>query len=78
MAFRTTRNFETSEQQKTKVNQFSLNSVAYIVLGLVFGGFLLLSALNDYLFFGWLAVGTFIVFALMGMHFNGQKQIKRK
>jgi hypothetical protein len=77
MSYRTTQNFDTTNQKRTKINTASLNSLAYIVLGLVFGGFLLLSALNGYLFFGWLALGSFIVFALMGMHFIGQKQIKR-
>jgi len=77
MSYRTTQKFETTKQKGTKVYQTTLNSMSYLILGLGFGGFLTLSALNDYLFFGWLAVGTFIVFAMVGMHFIGQKQIRR-
>ena len=77
MSYRTTQNFETTKRKGTKANQTTLNTAAYLVLGMVFGVFLLLSALNGYLFFGWLALGTFIVFALVGMHFIGQKQIRR-
>ncbi|MEN1786300.1 MAG: hypothetical protein AAGF77_14360 [Bacteroidota bacterium] len=54
------------------------NLVNYAIIGLVFGGMLFLSIWNGFLFFEWLALGTFIVFALMGIHFIGQNQIKRK
>ncbi len=77
MSYRTSQNIEASKNKQTKVHEYNLNTAAYLIIGLVFSGFLVLSALNNYLFFGWLAMGTFIVFALIGIHFIGQKQIKR-
>ncbi|MEM1259788.1 MAG: hypothetical protein AAGH81_14755, partial [Bacteroidota bacterium] len=59
----------------TVLNQ--INTIAYLLIGLCFVAFLILSAVNDYLFFEWLSMGAFIVFALIGMHFIGQKQIRR-
>lgn len=63
---------------KTRSNSASiLNQFAYVLIGLVFGGMLTLSAMNDYLFFEWLAMGSFIVFALVGIHIIGINQTKR-
>ena len=67
-----TKKTKSSIGNKTLVNQF-----AYTLLGLVFGVFLALSAMNDFLFFEWLCMGTFIVFALVGIHINGMNQVKR-
>lgn len=77
MSLRTIRNLDSTKYKKTGAVSQQINTVAYLLIGLCFGAFLILSAMNNFLFFGWLAMGTFIVFALIGMHFIGQKQIKR-
>lgn len=77
MSLQATRNLGTTKYKKTHTISSQVNSVAYLLIGLCFGTFLILSAVNDYLFFEWLAMGTFMVFTLIGMHFIGQKQIKR-
>ena len=48
-----------------------------MLIGIGFGTLLTLSALNDYLFFEWLSMATFIILALIGFHFIGQQQTKR-
>ena len=53
------------------------NMASYIAIGIGFGLLLVASAMNDFLFFGWLTMSAFIVFALMGIHFIGKKQVKR-
>ena len=78
MSIRTTQNLDTAKYKRTHTASNQINTIAYIIIGVCFGAFLILSAANDYLFFDWLSMGTFIVFALVGMHFIGQKQIKRK
>ena len=77
MSLRTTQDLGSAKFKKVRTASNQINSVAYLLIGLCFGAFLILSAVNDYLFFEWLAMGAFIVFALVGMHFIGQKQIKR-
>ena len=77
MALRTTQKFNAKKYQKTDTAAYSINTIAYVLIGICMCVFLLLSSLNDYLFFEWLALSAFIVLALTGMHFIGQKQIKR-
>ncbi|WP_431125205.1 hypothetical protein [Flagellimonas flava] len=49
----------------------------YAITGFMFGGILVLSALNDFLFFGWLAISMSIVFGLMSIHMLGESQTKK-
>lgn len=49
----------------------------YALMGFLFGSVLLLSALNDFLFFGWLAISMSIIFGLMSIHLMGKNQTKR-
>ncbi|MDC6365442.1 MULTISPECIES: hypothetical protein [Flavobacteriaceae] len=49
----------------------------YALTGFLFGGILVLSALNDFLFFGWLSISISIVFGLMSIHLTGKNQTKR-
>ncbi len=77
MSVRTTQKLGSAKYKKTSTATNQLNSLAYVLIGLLFSVFLVLSVMNDYLFFDWLAMGSFIVFALIGFHFIGQKQIKR-
>ncbi|MEM8928609.1 MAG: hypothetical protein AAGC45_10425 [Bacteroidota bacterium] len=77
MSARTTQNLDSTKQSNTGTVLNQINTIAYLLLGLCFVAFLILSAVNDYLFFEWLSMGAFIVFALIGMHFIGQKQIRR-
>lgn len=77
MSHSTSQSIKTASQNYTRAEKLRINTLAYLAIGLIFGILLSISALHDYLFFGWLAVSTFIIFALMGIHFIGQKQIKR-
>lgn len=77
MAFRTTSNLGSSTQKRNGTVVTLSNSISYALIGLCFAALLIISASNDYLFFEWLSLGAFMVFALIGMHFIGQKQIKR-
>ncbi|RDY59525.1 hypothetical protein [Flagellimonas nanhaiensis] len=49
----------------------------YALTGFLFGAVLVLSALNDFLFFGWLSISMSIVFGLMSIHMVGKNQTKR-
>jgi len=77
MALRTTQKVNARKYQKTGTTGYTMNTIAYLLIGICLCVFLLLSSLNDYLFFDWLVLCAFIVLALTGMHFIGQKQIKR-
>ncbi len=54
-----------------------LYPIYYTLMGLIFGGVLLLSAINNFLFFGWLAISMAIIFGLMTIHLIGEQQTKR-
>lgn len=55
----------------------TLYPIYFIIMGLIFGGVLMLSAINDFLFFGWLAVSMAIVLGLMTIHLIGNQQTKK-
>ena len=77
MALRSSEKLNTTKYEKAGTASHQINTVAYVLIGICFIVFLLLSSLNDYLFFEWLVAVGFIVLALTGIHFIGQKQIKR-
>ncbi|WP_350293132.1 hypothetical protein [uncultured Croceitalea sp.] len=54
-----------------------LYPIYYTIMGFIFGGVLLLSALNNFLFFGWLAISMAIFFSLMTIHLIGIQQTKK-
>lgn len=54
-----------------------LYPIYYMIMGFIFGGVLLLSALNNFLFFGHLAISMLIIFGLMTIHLLGEQQTKR-
>jgi len=54
-----------------------LYPIYYAIMGFIFGGVLLLSALNNFLFFGYLAMSMLIIFGLMTIHLIGNQQTKR-
>lgn len=76
MGYKSTLKQENKIQEKDVVRT-KLSPIAITLLAFVFVGMLALSSLNDYLFFGWLAMGSCIVFALVGIHVLGKQQIKR-
>ena len=51
--------------------------LGYALVGLLFGGMLTLSALNDFLLFGWMATASAIVFGLLTIHSIGEQQTKK-
>lgn len=65
--------------KSTRVNQKGLyrNPLLLTLIGFIFGGMLTLSATNGFLHFGYLAMGSTIVFALIGIHVLGSQQTKR-
>lgn len=48
--------------------------IYFAIMGFIFGGMLVLSALNDFLFFEWLALSMSIVFGLIVIHLSGKNQ----
>ena len=68
---------EKHRAKKRKAAADQMGPVAISVLALIFIGMLGLSSLNDYLFFDRLAMGSLIVFALVGIHLLGKQQVKR-
>jgi len=77
MAVRRAQNLDSVNYKRSRAITHQVNITAYFLIGVCFAVFLILSALNDFLFFEWLAMGAFIVFTLIGMHFIGQKQMTR-
>ena len=49
----------------------------FTLMGFMFGIVLMMSAVNNYLFFGWLCISMAIVLGLMFIHLMGKSQIKR-
>nr|WP_299387149.1 hypothetical protein [Allomuricauda sp.] len=65
-----------SQQEITKDPQ-RYYPLYYALTGFMFGGILVLSALHDFLFFGWLAISMAIVFGLMSIHLMGESQTRK-
>ncbi|MEX0316262.1 MAG: hypothetical protein AB3N18_18925 [Allomuricauda sp.] len=66
------------DSRKEKVKRKERFYPLYFALtGFLFGGILVLSALNDFLFFGWLSISMSIVFGLLTIHILGGQQTKR-
>lgn len=66
----------TQKKEATKLNDI-LYPIYFVIMGLIFGSVLLLSALNNFLFFGHLAVSMFIIFGSMTIHLLGNQQTKK-
>ena len=66
----------TQTQEASKTRDI-LYPIYYTLMGLIFGGVLILSALNDFLFFGWLAISMSIILGLMTIHLVGNQQTKK-
>ena len=49
----------------------------FILMGLIFGGVLMFSALHDFLFFEWLVTSMGIIFGLLTIHLIGNQQTKK-
>lgn len=62
---------------KTSRKQELLYPVYFALMGLVFGGVLMLSAMNNFLFFGYLAVSMGIISGILTIHLLGKAQVKR-
>jgi hypothetical protein len=75
--------FKLLHVQKTQATKEQVDSVdgfylaRYVVVLSMFAGVLVLSMLNDFLFFSWLSISSAIIGGLMSIHLMGQKQIKR-
>ncbi|SHG51279.1 hypothetical protein [Flagellimonas flava] len=65
-----------SQKVKTK-NPERFYPLYYALTGFLFGAILVLSALNDFLFFGWLSISMSIIFGLMSIHLIGKNQTKK-
>jgi hypothetical protein len=66
----------TKNQEASRL-QDVLYPIYYVLMGLVFGGVLILSAVNNFLFFGWLAISMGIIFGLFTIHLVGNSQTKK-
>ncbi|MGD1944744.1 MAG: hypothetical protein ACFB0A_00400 [Croceivirga sp.] len=77
MSSQTTQKVTSTAQKRRRIATQQVNSLSYTLIGLCFAILLVISATNDYLFFEWLSLSAFIVFTLIGIHFIGQKQVKR-
>jgi hypothetical protein len=66
----------TQKKEFTK-SKDALYPIYYVVMGLIFGGVLILSAINNFLFFGWLAMSMAIIYGLLTIHLVGGLQTKK-
>ena len=66
----------TQKKEGTNLSD-TLYPIYFVVMGLIFGGVLMLSALNGFLFFGWLAISMAIILGLMTIHLMGTQQTNR-
>lgn len=66
----------TQKKEASTLND-ALYPVYFVIMGLIFGGVLILSALNGFLFFGWLAISMAIILGLMTIHLMGNQQTNR-
>ncbi len=63
-------------KEKTK-NSERYYPLYFTLMGFMFCIVLMLSAANNYLFFGWLCISMAIVLGLMFIHLMGKSQVKR-
>ncbi|NAY91996.1 hypothetical protein GTQ34_08700 [Muricauda sp. JGD-17] len=63
-------------REKTK-NSERYYPIYFTLMGFMFAIILMMSALNNYLFFGWLLISMAIVLGLMFIHLMGKSQVKR-
>ncbi|GMN06876.1 hypothetical protein MTsPCn5_22650 [Croceitalea sp. MTPC5] len=77
MLFKLTISQKRAERNNALLSSDALYPVYFIIMGLIFGGVLMLSALNGFLFFGWLAGSMAIVLGLMTIHLIGNQQTKK-
>ncbi len=66
-----------TQSQQRKIEKTDFRPLGYALVGLLFGGMLTLSALNDFLLFGWMATASAIVFGLLTIHSIGEQQTKK-
>ena len=62
---------------KKSRRQDILYPIYFAFMGLVFGGVLMLSAMNNFLFFGWLGVSMGIISCIIAIHLIGKAQLKK-
>lgn len=68
----------TKRKDASRLND-ALYPFYFTIMGMVFGGVLILSAVNNFLFFEWLALSMTIIMSLMTIHLLGDQQtIKHK
>ncbi|MBS9462416.1 hypothetical protein LV716_09740 [Flagellimonas sp. HMM57] len=66
------------EAKRTKLSEEEkYYPIYYALMGFLFGGILILSALNDFLFFGWLSISMSIIFGLLSINMIGKRQTKK-
>lgn len=64
--------------QKSKTSSVvNFRTICYTLMCLTFVAVLTLSALNGFLFFGWLSISMAIIFSLASIHLIGEQQTKR-
>ncbi|MDT0606623.1 hypothetical protein [Croceitalea rosinachiae] len=66
-----------AQKKETSNLNDTLYPIYFVVMGFIFGGVLMLSALNNFLFFKWLTVSMAIVLGLMTIHLIGNQQTKK-
>lgn len=77
MLFRLPIALKFSQKKESSTLSDALYPVYFAIMGLIFGGVLILSALNGFLFFGWLAISMAIILGLMTIHLIGNQQTKK-
>ena len=77
MLFRLPIALKFSQKKEGSTLNDALYPVYFVIMGLIFGGVLILSALNGFLFFGWLAISMAIILGLMTIHLIGNQQTKK-
>ncbi len=66
------------EETKSRItDEEKYYPIYYALMGFLFAGILLLSALNNFLFFGWLSISMSIIFGLLSINIIGKRQTKR-
>ncbi|AWX44138.1 hypothetical protein HME9304_01138 [Flagellimonas maritima] len=66
------------EETKSRItDEEKYYPIYYALMGFLFTGILLLSALNNFLFFGWLSISMSIIFGLLSINIIGKRQTKR-
>ncbi|MEM1337678.1 MAG: hypothetical protein AAF717_03980 [Bacteroidota bacterium] len=66
-----------SQSEQRRVAKYDLRPLGYALVGLLFGTMLTLSALNDFLLFGWMGISSAIIFGLLTIHSIGEQQTKK-